>query len=128
MASSRRLGFVKARGNPTSAFQWRRRSQASFDDVLTGYLRNDNLGWYKEATDPAAQQNATETLKAEGIDHYDWQYHTGSGGNTRKKAASEDSTTTSPKITGYDWYYHDPDEVPCSITQTDAIVEEPISV
>lgn len=102
MPSGRRLAFIKARGNPISAYQWRRRSQAEYDDVLTGYQRNEDLGWYREATDSMAQRNAVRMLEREGIEHYDWQYH-GQQIPFRFEKANE----TQHKIADYDWAYHD---------------------
>lgn len=65
-------------------------------------MRNENLGWYKDVTDPMAQRNAVRKLEREGIDHYDWQYH----GEMPENAVTTKLERQQSIPADYDWAYH----------------------
>lgn len=69
------LKIIRADGNPMTVHQWRRNSRSDYDDILTGYQRNEDLGWYKEVVDPNGQKRATQDLNSNGVACYDWAYH-----------------------------------------------------
>lgn len=69
------LIYIRVKGNPYSGYRWRRTEKSSKDDILTGYQRNEAMGWYKEVTDPQSQNRAAEQLDRQGIKTYDWAYH-----------------------------------------------------
>lgn len=55
--------------------QWRRNSRSDYDDILTGYQRNEDLGWYKDVIDMNSQEKAMREYNRNGVAHYDWAYH-----------------------------------------------------
>lgn len=69
------LKIVRAEGNPTTVYQWRRNSRSEKDDILTGYQRNEDLGWYKEVVNTNSQERAMREYGGNGVAYYDWAYH-----------------------------------------------------
>ncbi|KAJ9659802.1 hypothetical protein H2198_002871 [Neophaeococcomyces mojaviensis] len=52
-----------------------RTPNSSYDDILSGYAKNEAWGRYSAVLDPRAQAQATQQLAAQNIVYYDWAYH-----------------------------------------------------
>lgn len=64
--------YIRIHNSHIAPFQWIRTDRSNFDDIRTGYYRNEYLGWYRECTDPGAQGRAMDELGRQGIWWRDW--------------------------------------------------------
>ena len=62
-------------GNGYPAFRFSRTEDSSEDDIMSGYAKNQALGWYKEEEDPSSSKRAKDSLSRHGVAHHDWAYH-----------------------------------------------------
>lgn len=57
------------------SYRFGRTNDCTKDDILTGYARNEALGWYKEEADSSSSRRAMNSLGNHRVAHYDWAYH-----------------------------------------------------
>lgn len=52
-----------------------RTPESTYDDIISGFAKNEAWGRYHTAMDPEAQNQAMRQLNAQNIKYYDWAYH-----------------------------------------------------